>query len=141
MGVQVPHVNTAEEARQVIAAVKYHPLGQRGGRALVHERFEALIKAGALSEDEIWKAANVLSALPQFDPANIRDEGERRVATLLRKIALDGALDPQGGEGHDRGAELDLDAIGRATGCHGLCGTVRHRICIGKTLDVIWRCA
>jgi 4-hydroxy-2-oxoheptanedioate aldolase len=30
MGVQVPHVNTAEEARQVIAAVKYHPLGQRG---------------------------------------------------------------------------------------------------------------
>jgi 4-hydroxy-2-oxoheptanedioate aldolase len=30
MGVQVPHVNTAEDARQVIAAVKYHPLGQRG---------------------------------------------------------------------------------------------------------------
>jgi len=30
MGVQVPHVNTAEEARRVVAAVKYHPLGQRG---------------------------------------------------------------------------------------------------------------
>lgn len=30
MGVQVPHVNTAEDARQVVAAVKYHPLGQRG---------------------------------------------------------------------------------------------------------------
>jgi 2-keto-3-deoxy-L-rhamnonate aldolase RhmA len=30
MGVQVPHVMTAEDARQVIAAVKYHPLGQRG---------------------------------------------------------------------------------------------------------------
>lgn len=30
MGVQVPHVNTAEEAREVIAAVKYHPLGRRG---------------------------------------------------------------------------------------------------------------
>src|SRR5689334_9571676 len=30
MGVQVPHVNTAADARQVIAAVKYHPLGQRG---------------------------------------------------------------------------------------------------------------
>lgn len=29
-GVQVPHVNTAEEARQVVAAVKYHPLGSRG---------------------------------------------------------------------------------------------------------------
>ena len=30
MGVQVPHVNTAEDARRVVAAVKYHPLGQRG---------------------------------------------------------------------------------------------------------------
>ena len=30
MGVQVPHVNTAEDAREVIAAVKYHPLGHRG---------------------------------------------------------------------------------------------------------------
>ena len=30
MGVQVPHVNTAAQAREVIAAVKYHPLGQRG---------------------------------------------------------------------------------------------------------------
>jgi 2-keto-3-deoxy-L-rhamnonate aldolase RhmA len=30
MGVQVPHVNTAADARAVIAAVKYHPLGQRG---------------------------------------------------------------------------------------------------------------
>lgn len=29
-GVQVPHVNTAEEARQVVAAVKYHPIGTRG---------------------------------------------------------------------------------------------------------------
>ncbi|MGZ8156298.1 MAG: HpcH/HpaI aldolase family protein, partial [Burkholderiales bacterium] len=30
MGVQVPHVNTAAEAREVIAAVKYHPIGRRG---------------------------------------------------------------------------------------------------------------
>src|ERR687893_805802 len=30
MGVQVPHVNTPEEAREVIEAVKYHPLGKRG---------------------------------------------------------------------------------------------------------------
>lgn len=29
MGVQVPHVNTAQDAREVIAAVKYHPLGKR----------------------------------------------------------------------------------------------------------------
>ena len=30
MGVQVPHVNTASEAREVLAAVKYHPAGRRG---------------------------------------------------------------------------------------------------------------
>jgi 2-keto-3-deoxy-L-rhamnonate aldolase RhmA len=41
MGVQVPHVNTAEDARDVIAAVKYHPLGRRslaaGTRAAVYD--------------------------------------------------------------------------------------------------------
>ena len=30
LGVQVPHVNTAEEAAAVVAAVKFHPQGQRG---------------------------------------------------------------------------------------------------------------
>ena len=41
MGVQVPHVTTAAEAREVIAAVKYHPLGMRslaaGTRAAVYD--------------------------------------------------------------------------------------------------------
>ena len=41
MGVQVPHVNTAQDARDVIAAVKYHPLGRRslaaGTRAAVYD--------------------------------------------------------------------------------------------------------
>ncbi len=30
MGVQVPHVNTAEDARRAVESVKYHPLGNRG---------------------------------------------------------------------------------------------------------------
>ena len=30
LGVQVPHVNTADDAREVLAAVKYHPAGRRG---------------------------------------------------------------------------------------------------------------
>lgn len=30
MGVQVPHVNTAEDAREAVAAVKFHPRGHRG---------------------------------------------------------------------------------------------------------------
>ena len=34
MGVQVPHVNTAEDARKAVEAVRYHPLGRArtGGR-------------------------------------------------------------------------------------------------------------
>jgi len=30
LGVQVPHVNTAAQARDVVAAVKFHPAGRRG---------------------------------------------------------------------------------------------------------------
>src|SRR5690349_13382929 len=30
LGVQVPHVVTADDARSVVQAVKYHPLGRRG---------------------------------------------------------------------------------------------------------------
>lgn len=30
MGVQVPHVNTADDARAAVEAVKYHPMGKRG---------------------------------------------------------------------------------------------------------------
>jgi 4-hydroxy-2-oxoheptanedioate aldolase len=30
MGVQVPHVNTAADARRAVESVKYHPLGHRG---------------------------------------------------------------------------------------------------------------
>ena len=30
MGVQVPHVNTAEDARRAVQAVKYYPMGERG---------------------------------------------------------------------------------------------------------------
>lgn len=30
LGVQVPHVSTAAEARRAVSAVKYHPLGERG---------------------------------------------------------------------------------------------------------------
>ena len=30
MGVQVPHVNTAAQARSAVEAVKYHPIGERG---------------------------------------------------------------------------------------------------------------
>jgi 4-hydroxy-2-oxoheptanedioate aldolase len=30
MGVQVPHINTAADARRAVTSVKYHPMGDRG---------------------------------------------------------------------------------------------------------------
>ena len=46
MGVQVPHVNTAADAREVVAAVKFHPLGKRsiaaGTRAAVYDSHGSL---------------------------------------------------------------------------------------------------
>jgi 2-keto-3-deoxy-L-rhamnonate aldolase RhmA len=46
MGVQVPHVNTAAEAREVLAAVKYHPQGKRslaaGTRSAVYDSIGSL---------------------------------------------------------------------------------------------------
>jgi 4-hydroxy-2-oxoheptanedioate aldolase len=54
MGVQVPHVNTAADARDAIAAVKFHPLGRRslaaGTRAAFYDAHGGLA--------EFVKAAN-----------------------------------------------------------------------------------
>jgi 4-hydroxy-2-oxoheptanedioate aldolase len=53
-GVQVPHVNTAAEARAVVAAVKYHPLGQRGLAARTRPAGYGI----GLRLDEYARAAN-----------------------------------------------------------------------------------
>jgi 4-hydroxy-2-oxoheptanedioate aldolase len=46
MGVQIPHVATAEAAREAVAAVKFHPLGKRsiaaGTRAAVYDAHGSL---------------------------------------------------------------------------------------------------
>jgi 4-hydroxy-2-oxoheptanedioate aldolase len=59
MGVQVPHVMTAEDARAVIAAVKYHPAGRRGLAA--GTRAAAYDAHGTLAE--YVKAANEATLL------------------------------------------------------------------------------
>ena len=74
MGVQVPHVNTAEDARRVVAAVKYHPLGQRGLAA--GTRAAAYDAHGTLAD--YVKAANeaTLIAIQLEDEAAIRNIDE-----------------------------------------------------------------
>lgn len=55
MGVQVPHVNTADDAREVVAAVKYHPAGRRGlaagTRAAVYDSHGTLADYVAAAND------------------------------------------------------------------------------------------
>jgi 4-hydroxy-2-oxoheptanedioate aldolase len=56
MGVQVPHVRTAAEAREVVAAVKYHPLGRRslaaGTRSAVYDSHGTLADYVKAANDE-----------------------------------------------------------------------------------------
>lgn len=56
---------------------------------VVHERVESLFKSGVAAPAEVWAAANQLAALPQFDPAKLKDDGQRRMAESLRRIALE----------------------------------------------------
>src|ERR671921_370253 len=66
MGVQVPHVNTAHDAREVLAAVKYHPAGRRGlaagTRAAVYDSHGTLadhVKAAIENIDELLKVDDI----------------------------------------------------------------------------------
>lgn len=55
MGVQVPHVNSADDARAVIAAVKFHPLGRRslaaGTRAAAYDAHGTLADYASAAND------------------------------------------------------------------------------------------
>jgi hypothetical protein len=58
-------------------------------RTILHERFERLYREGRVDEVGVIEAANILAALPQFDPARMRDPSQRKVAESLRRIALE----------------------------------------------------
>ena len=58
-------------------------------RTILHERFERLYREGRVDEVGVIQAANILAALPQFDPARMRDPAQKKVAESLRKIALE----------------------------------------------------
>jgi 4-hydroxy-2-oxoheptanedioate aldolase len=123
MGVQVPHVNTAEDARRVVAAVKYHPLGQRGlaagTRAAVYDSHGTLA-------DHV-KAANeaTLIAIQLEEEAAIRNIDE-----LLKVDDIDvffiGPSDLSQSMGHpgDPKAPAVADAIN---------GSFRKMVAAGRT--------
>ncbi len=58
MGVQVPHVKTAEDARRAVAAVKYHPVGTRSLAAGV--RSSSYGQGMSMSEYAAWSNRETL---------------------------------------------------------------------------------
>ncbi len=65
-GVQVPHVNTAAQAREVLAAVKYHPVGRRslaaGTRAAVYDAHGSLAEHVQSANDQTLIAVQIEDA-------------------------------------------------------------------------------
>ena len=79
MGVIVPHVDTAEEARRVVAAAKYPPLGHRSA-------------AGALPQLE-FRAIPAARAMPAVDAATmvvVQAETARGIDAIDDIMAVDG---------------------------------------------------
>ena len=74
MGVQVPHVNTAEDARRAIAAVKYHPLGDRG--LAVGTRSSEYGFAGSMAEYTAAANRETLVCVQLEDAEAIRNADE-----------------------------------------------------------------
>jgi 2-keto-3-deoxy-L-rhamnonate aldolase RhmA len=80
MGVQVPHVNTAADARAVIEAVKFHPLGKRGlaagTRAAVYDAHGTLA--------DFVKAANEATLIA------VQLEDREAIENIDELLAVDG---------------------------------------------------
>jgi hypothetical protein len=80
---------------------------------ILHERFERLYNEGRVTQLDVFKAANVLTQLPEFRPDKIRDPGQRKIAEKLRRIAED---DPGMSEADKRETIMELavaDVIGQ----------------------------
>lgn len=74
MGVQVPHVNTADDARRAVASVKYHPAGNRSMAAGIRAQGYGL---GSAATDHV-EAANreTLVCVQLEDPEAITNADE-----------------------------------------------------------------
>ena len=74
MGVQVPHVNTADDAHEAVAAVKYHPLGSRSMAAGIRAQGYGL---GAAAENYVETAnRETLVCVQLEDPEAIGNADE-----------------------------------------------------------------
>jgi 2-keto-3-deoxy-L-rhamnonate aldolase RhmA len=74
MGVQVPHVNSADDARRAVAAVKYHPLGSRGLAA--GTRSSAYGFSGSMTEYTAAANRETLVCVQLEDAEGIRNADE-----------------------------------------------------------------
>ena len=108
-GVQVPHVNTAEEARRAVEAVKYHPMGRRGMAAGTRPAGYGL----GLSAADYAEAANreTLVCVQIEEEAAVRNAAEI-VAVENVDVAFIGPSDLSQSMGHP--GDPDAPAVRRA---------------------------
>lgn len=97
MGLLIPHVDTAEEARKVVRAVKYPPMGERGFKVPnVHRR-----RFAVENPEEYTRAANEETLLiVQIESRR----GLRNLDAILSVDGVDGAVVGRG----DLSADLGL---------------------------------
>lgn len=69
--------------------VRHYQTNQGAGvHTIMHERIQRMMREKA-SDLDLFQAANVLAALPIFDPAKIRDPKQRAIAEKLHAVARD----------------------------------------------------
>ena len=113
LGVIAPHVHSAADARAVVQAAKFHPLGERSNASgLPHLHFRNFPAA------EAYAALNdATMVIVQFESAAALERTEEIVAVDGIDMVLVGAQRPAGGLGRAR-------PIRRSAGARGLCATI-----------------
>jgi 4-hydroxy-2-oxoheptanedioate aldolase len=79
-GVQVPNINTAEQARQAVEAARFHPQGQRGVC-----RFVRAARFGTQPKADYFSSANEATVVLQVEGA----EGVRNLDQILEVEGFD----------------------------------------------------
>ncbi|GGY79021.1 HpcH/HpaI aldolase family protein [Marinobacter zhanjiangensis] len=79
-GVQVPNINTADQAREAVAAARFHPYGQRGVC-----RFVRAARFGTQPKDDYFAEANEATLILQVEGT----EGVRNLDEILEVEGFD----------------------------------------------------
>ena len=140
LGVQVPHVNTAEEARQAVAACRYHPEGQRGlavgtraarygiHLSLAQHTTEANAETLVCIQLEEAEALGNLSGMLEVPGVDVFFLGP---SDLSQSLGFPGQPDAPPVKAAMARAFAAIRAAGRIAGCAGNAAATKERLELG----------